>query len=112
MLPLSVPVVEGFEATTRILYPVPPTVEDGIVAEIVPGLAPFSVPMLVGLPKLPEELLNCAVKTLPLLYVPVIVNETETAPPAQYERGLIALVVIVFAITTCGLLKLRRRTNR
>ena len=57
--PLSVPVVEGAELITRILYPVPAGVLQGIVAVIVPLFAVLvRVPIDVGAAKLPAELDN------------------------------------------------------
>ena len=59
--PLSVPVVAGLVAITRILYPVPEAV-DGIAALIFPELVPTILPITVGLLKLPVELESCAMK--------------------------------------------------
>ena len=43
--------------------------------------------MLTGLLKLPVESESCTVKTLPELKVPVMVNGTLSADPAQSEAG-------------------------
>ena len=56
--PLSVPVTEGLLATTLILYTVPDAVPAGITALIVPEVVAVRVPMLVGVAKLPDALLN------------------------------------------------------
>lgn len=56
--PLLEPVTLGVLLTTLILYPAPAGVAPGIVAEIVPLDVELIVPMLVGLAKLPLELLN------------------------------------------------------
>ena len=75
------PVVEGKLEITRIKYPVPPAVVAGIVMLIVPALAVEVIdPILVGLAKLPEASDSWAVKTLPLVNVPVEVKST--APDA------------------------------
>ena len=53
--PLSEPIIAGFELVTRILYPVPPEVPEGIVAITVPWFTDDNVPMFTGLAKLPAE---------------------------------------------------------
>ena len=68
---------------------------DGIVPEIVPADVEVSVPMDTGLAKLPLLLLNCAVNTLPALNVPLMVNGTPMAAPAQIDV-LTALVAILW----------------
>ena len=55
-------VIAGLEETILILYPEFDN-PVGIVAEIFPAVCDVSVPMVVGLAKLPDELLSCAVKT-------------------------------------------------
>lgn len=55
----EVPLIEGLLAITLIKYPVPVGVPPGIVAAIVPELATLlSVPITVGLAKLPAASLN------------------------------------------------------
>ena len=90
--------------------PVPLTVANGIVADIVPLAVELSVPMLVGDAKLPAELLNCAVNTLPELNVPVFVQETLTLEPEQNGEPEIAEVVIVCALITFTPPKSRNKT--
>ena len=58
-------VTEGFEPTTWIKYPEPAGVATGIVTGMVPAAVAVTEPIVVGDAKLPEELDNCAVKTLP-----------------------------------------------
>ena len=91
----AVPVIPGVLLTTRIKYPVPLTVAVGIVAEIVPAKVDVNVPIAVGVPHVPVELDNCAVKTFPDVNVPTIVNGTETAAPAQKGEPVMVPVVIV-----------------
>lgn len=60
--PLSLPVTDGVELITRMRYPLPVTVPQGIVAVIVPEFAVLvSVPIEVGAAKLPAAFDNCAV---------------------------------------------------
>jgi hypothetical protein len=68
-----------------------------MVAEMVPLLVDVKVPILVGLAKLPLALLNCAVKTLPGLKVPVAVKGTLTAAPAQKGEPETAPVAMLLA---------------
>jgi hypothetical protein len=68
--PLSTPVVDGELDTTLILYPLPKGVLEGMVAGIAPSFFAVSVPIAIGELNDPDELLNCAVKTLVLSKVP------------------------------------------
>jgi hypothetical protein len=63
---------------TRIRYPDPTTVLAGIIALIGAAIVDVTLPIFVGLAKLPEPSLNCAVKTFPGKNVPVFVNVTVT----------------------------------
>jgi hypothetical protein len=93
--PLSAPVVAGLEATTRILYPAPAVVPAGIVAVIgVVLVKEDNVPIETGAAKLPLALDSCAVKTLPLIKLPLMVKFTVTEVPAQMLAGVIVLVKI------------------
>jgi hypothetical protein len=95
LAPLSEPMILGLLLTTLILYPLPLAAPPGIVAEMVPLEVDVSVPIFVGLAKLPLLLLNCAVKTLPELKVPVAVKGTLTDAPAQNGEPTIVPVLIV-----------------
>jgi hypothetical protein len=93
VLPL---IVDGLLPTTRIRYPVPPESPEGTVALIVPELLDTRLPITVGLVKLPELLLNSAVKVL-LEKEPVLVytTETEVVVAEHPEEGVPELTVIV-----------------
>ena len=54
-------------------------------------------PMFTGDAKLPEASESCAVKTLPVLNVPVVVKGIVKSSPAQYEEAGRFPVVIVWA---------------
>jgi hypothetical protein len=71
--PLLLPVVAGFELTTRILYAVPLAVVNGVEALIVPALVDVSVPIVTGLVKLPAASDSCAVNIFPAVNVPLMV---------------------------------------
>lgn len=71
--PLLLPVVAGFELTTRILYAVPLAVVNGIEALMVPALVDVSVPIFTGLAKLPVASDSCAVNIFPDVNVPLMV---------------------------------------
>ena len=73
LVPLSVPVMEGFDPITRMRYAEPATVEEGIVALIVPDVVAFSVPIDTGDEKFPAASESCAVNTFPVLNAPVVV---------------------------------------
>jgi hypothetical protein len=66
----------------------------GKLAFIVPLLVAVKVPIVTGLAKLPEALLSCAVKTLPLVKVQLVVNGTFTTVPAHNEKGLPDIVPV------------------
>jgi hypothetical protein len=91
-------VTDGVLPTTRILYPVPVLVPLGSVAEMVPAVVCVSVPILVGLEKLPDELESCAVNTFPDVKVPLIVKGTDTEAPEQKGEPEIEDVVIAAAV--------------
>ena len=76
--PLSLPVIAGFELTTRILYAVPEGVPPGMVAAIVPEFTDDRVPIATGLVNEPVELESCAVKTFPAFAGPFTAYETLT----------------------------------
>ena len=79
----TLPVTEGLELTTRILYPEPVAVFDGIVAAIVPEEVELKVPMFIGLAKLPFPLESWAVKIFPAFAAALVVKGTLTGNPAQ-----------------------------
>ena len=70
----------------------------GIIAAIVPEVAVLVNEPILAVPeaKLPEALDNCAVKTFPLVKVPVDVNPTFILAPAQNGEPVIAFVVMVW----------------
>ena len=71
--PLSVPISAGFEATTRMRYPVPCVWLLAIKDEIVPEVAVLeSVPMRVGEAKEPAPSESSAVKMLPAVKVALV----------------------------------------
>jgi len=70
---LAVPVIAGVLLTTLTLYPVPLAVADGMVAVIEPATTAVSVPIFTGAVNAPAASLNCAVKILPAVNVPVMV---------------------------------------
>jgi hypothetical protein len=70
---LLVPVIAGVLLTTLMRYNVPATVDEGIVAVMVPAAVLVRVPIATGLVNEPVLLLSCAVNTLPAVKVPVIV---------------------------------------
>lgn len=78
--PLSGLVVDGALATTRIRYAVPLATVEGNVALIVPAAVAVRVPIEVGVVKLPLPSLNCAVKMLPDVNLPVMVKLTCSWP--------------------------------
>jgi hypothetical protein len=94
-IPLLLPVVAGFELTTRILYAVPVAVVKGIVALMVPALVEVSVPMATGLAKLPVASESCAVNMFPAVKVPLMVYGTFTAAPAQKGEPVIVVEVVM-----------------
>ena len=55
----------------------------GIVALILPEVVLLKVPIFTGEAKLPVASLNCGVKMLPALKVPVAVKGTDIAVPEQ-----------------------------
>lgn len=89
-------VVTGLFPTTRMRYPAPAASPEGMVALIVPELLDTMLPIFVGLAKLPELLLNCAVKVLPEKE-PVLVYtiETEVVVAEHPVEGVAELTFIV-----------------
>jgi hypothetical protein len=94
LLLLIVPVFTGALLITRILYPAPVGVFEGIVAIMVPAAVDVSVPMFTGLVNEPVALLNCAVKTLPAVNVPDLEYVRLNVVPAHLG-DITAPVVIV-----------------
>ena len=82
-VPLSEPVIAGFELTTLMRYPTPDAASAGIVAEIVPDVVPVNVPMAIGLENEPAALDSWAVNKFPAFAAPSVVKATLTAAPAQ-----------------------------
>ena len=70
---LVVPTIAGVLLTTLILYPEPLAVADGMVAIIEPATTAVTVPIFTGVVNAPAASLNCAVKILPAVNVPVMV---------------------------------------
>src|SRR5437016_4496785 len=67
-----------------------------MVAEIVPAAVSENVPIVTGLAKLPEALLNWAEYVFPGLNAPVFVKGTLTAAPAQKVEPEREEVVMLF----------------
>jgi hypothetical protein len=97
-VPLSLPVVVGFDPFILILYAVPCAIPAGILAVMVPPPVPKEVPILVGEIKLPVEFESSAVKKFPELNVPVIVYGILILAPEQSGLPVIAAVAIVVPI--------------
>ena len=93
--PLSDPMTLGDEPITRIRYPDPLGITEGIIAIIVPAEMEFNVPMLTGFAKLPLKSESCAVNTFPASAGASIVKETFTPVPGHITDGPIGEVVIV-----------------
>jgi hypothetical protein len=70
----------------------------GIVAAIVPEVIPEREPIVTGALKIPEASESWAENTFPVLNVPVEVNGTLTAEPAQNGLPVIDPVLIVFGL--------------
>jgi hypothetical protein len=69
--PLSDPTPTRLEDTILILYPVPTGIEAGIDKVMVPDNAvELTLPIFVGVAKLPELFDNCAVNVFPALKMP------------------------------------------
>ena len=69
--PLSLPITEGLEPTTLILYAVPLKVFAGMIALIEPDVMDVTDPIVTGDEKLPAASESCAVKMFPALKIPV-----------------------------------------
>ena len=70
---LLTPVITGVLLTTLMRYKVPATVDEGIVAVMVPAAVLVRVPIATGLVNAPALLLSCAVNTLPAVKLPEMV---------------------------------------
>ena len=68
--PLFAPPTAGLEPITRIRYPVPLGVANGIVAAMVPEVVAVSAPILTPGENIPDASDNCAVKKFPAAKVP------------------------------------------
>lgn len=97
--PLSDPVVAGFEAITRMRYPVPTANPLGIIAEIfrVPVAVEDKVPIAVGEANEPVLLDNWAVYTFPVLMVPETVKGT-TIAISLFEQYVVDMIVPVVKV--------------
>src|SRR5688572_33223070 len=65
LLPLSTPISAGEELITRMRYPLPEGVLDGIKELMVPEILLTTVPIITGNVKLPDASDNCAVNVFP-----------------------------------------------
>ena len=97
-IPLSLPIVSGFDPFTLILYEVPCTDATGIIAAIIPEVVPVKEPITVGVLKLPVAFDSSAVKTFPELKVPVTVKGMLTLAPAQNGLPVIVPVDILVVV--------------
>jgi hypothetical protein len=70
---LLTPVITGVLLTTLMRYKVPATVDEGMVAVMVPAAVLVRVPIATGLVNAPALLLSCAVNRLPAVKLPEIV---------------------------------------
>ena len=66
----------------------------GIVAVITPEFVEANEPITVGLVKFPSALLSCAEKTLPVLKLPVVVNETDSELPGHKDEATLPVLMI------------------
>jgi len=94
LLLFIVPVLTGALLTTLTLYPVPEGIFEGIVQTIVPASIDVSDPILTGFVNEPVALLNCAVKTFPVVNVPDLEYVKLNVVPAHFG-DVTAPVVIV-----------------
>ena len=67
----------------------------GIVAVIIPDVVLVNVPRVVGELKLPAAFDNCAVKTFPLVYVPVAVKGILKLVFLHQEAGVVPATTIL-----------------
>ncbi|GAB3778643.1 hypothetical protein GCM10028818_27930 [Spirosoma horti] len=90
------PVLAELLETTRIRYPDPLAAVIGMVALIVPAMAPDRVPMTEGLDeKAPFASDNWAENVFDAANVPLVVKVTVMFPPGQMDMGEIVPVMIV-----------------